>query len=107
MNSGDVSLLQRANIVRIGDASVPLEGINTILMDNVDEVTTRRVSARRWTEPRLPLSGDMNLIVVRRSRELTDYLQCQIPMPAPTMRASMPQMPVITVCEKLMKSIQD
>ncbi len=90
-----------ANIVTVGNVSVPLKGVNTLLVDQIDDVNTRRVSATRWNEPRLPLSGDMNLTLVRRSRELLAYLQCQIPMPAPSMTASMPQPPVMTVCEKL------
>ena len=89
------------HIVTVGEVSVPLKGVNTLLVDQVDDVNTRRVSATRWNEPRLPSSGDVNLILVRRSRELLAYLQCQIAMPAPSMKASIPQPPVMTVCEKL------
>jgi hypothetical protein len=91
-----------ANIVKIGEVPVPLNGVNTVLVDDIDEPGARRISATRWTEPRLPLIGDMNLILVQRSRELLDYLRCEIPMPAPpSMRTSTSQIPIVTVCEKL------
>jgi hypothetical protein len=91
-----------ANVVTIGEERVPLNGVNTVMVDHIDEPAARRVSATRWSEPRLPLIGDRNLILVQRSRELLDYLQCQIPMPtSPSMRTAQLQVAVISVCEKL------
>jgi hypothetical protein len=81
---------------------VSLEGVNTIVVDDTDEPGARRVSATRWTEPRLPLIGERNLILAQRSRELLDDLRCDVPMPRPPpARAPIAQIPVITVCEKL------
>lgn len=88
-----------ANTVTIGDRNVALDRMNTILVDKVDRPGGRQISAMRWTAPRLPLGGDVNLVLVQRSRELLNDLQCDIPMPAPPSR--IPQAPVITVCEKL------
>jgi hypothetical protein len=91
-----------ANIVKIGDDTVPLNGANTVLVDDVDQPAARRVSATRRTAPRLPLVGDMNLILVQRSPELLDYLRCDIPMPAPpAARIPASQLPIVTICEKL------
>jgi len=91
-----------AKTVTIGEARVPIGGVNTVLVDEVDEPGARRIVATRWTEPRLPLIGDMNLVLVQRSHDLLDYLRCEIPMPAPpSARAPVPQVPVVTVCEKL------
>jgi hypothetical protein len=88
-----------ANSVTIGDRTVALGGINTIRVDNVDEPGVHKISARRWTAPRLPLGGDVNLMLAQRSRALLSDLQCEIPMPAPP--SQIPQPTVITVCEKL------
>ena len=56
------------------------------------------MSATRWTDPALPLGGDWNLALARRSSDLVRDLQCDIPMPpAPPW----PQVLVLTVCDKL------
>ena len=88
-----------ANTVTIGEQTVALDRMNTILVDKVDRPGVHQISAMRWTAPRLPLGGDVNLILVQRSRELLNDLQCDIPMPTPP--SPIPQAPVITVCEKL------
>ena len=88
-----------ANTVTIGEQTVALDRMNTILVDRVDRPDVHQISAMRWTAPRLPLGGDVNLILVQRSRELLNDLQCDIPMPTPP--SPIPQAPVITVCEKL------
>jgi hypothetical protein len=103
---GDVSIGFNADFdadtVKIGERVIPLAGINTVLVDDVDDPGARRISSTRWTEPRLPLLGDLNLVLVQRSRELLDYLRCEIPMPVPpSTRPVMPQLPIVTVCEKL------
>jgi hypothetical protein len=90
-----------ANTVTIGDATVALEHVNAVLVDRVDEEGARRISATPWTEPRLPLLGDMNVEAVRNSPELIAYLRCDVPMPP---ASSSPRQPrVVTVCEKLRK----
>jgi hypothetical protein len=88
-----------ANTVAIGEQTVSLNGINTILIDKIDRPGSHPISAKRWTAPELPLGGDVNLVLAQRSRELRNDLQCDIPMPAPP--AGVRQVPVITVCEKL------
>jgi hypothetical protein len=88
-----------ANNVTIGERTVALGRMNTILVDQVDRPGAHQISAMRWTVPRLPLGGEVNLMLVQRSRELLNDLQCDIPMPPPP--AGIPQAPVITVCEKL------
>jgi hypothetical protein len=91
-----------ANTVKIGDELLSLESVNAVLVDGVDGTGVRRSRAARWIEPRLPLAPDMNVVVIQRSRELRDYLRCDIPMPAPPATpVPKPPMPVITVCEKL------
>ncbi|MEO8077940.1 MAG: hypothetical protein ABI818_16555 [Acidobacteriota bacterium] len=90
-----------AGVVTIGDVRIPLNGVNTVFVDHVDEPGVRRVSATRWSEPRLPLTGDRNVTMVRRSRELLNYLQCEVPIPAPPRTGYGSQMPIVTVCEKL------
>ena len=81
----------------------PLAGVNAILIDGVDgQPGTRRIQATRWIEPRLPLVGDMNLLVIQRSSELRDFLRCDIPMPVlPPTPVPMPPTRIVTVCEKL------
>jgi len=105
---GDVTIGIDANFdenrLKIGDETFPLDTVNIVFVDGVDEPGNRRVSATRWIDPKLPLVGDPNLVVARRSREVLDYLQCDIPMPPP---AALPGLPpnrtlqVITVCERL------
>jgi hypothetical protein len=91
-----------ANTVTVGDEVVALDGVNTVLVDTVDRPGAQRIYATRWIEPRLPLVGDMNLLVVQRSRELLDYLRCEVPMPTPP-ATGVPilRIPITTVCEKL------
>ena len=88
-----------ANNVTIGDRTVALGRVNTMLVDNVDRPGVHHISAMRWTAPALPLGGDVNLMLVERSRELLNDLQCDQPMPRPPSGISQPT--VITVCEKL------
>jgi hypothetical protein len=88
-----------ANTVTIGDQIATLDRSNTIVVDNVDGPGVHQISAMRWTAPQLPLGGDVNLILVQRSRELLNDLRCDVPMPTPPPR--IPQASVITVCEKL------
>jgi hypothetical protein len=86
-----------AGILVVDGATVELKGLNAIFIDEVERAVPRRISQTAWIEPSIPLGGDANLILARRSRELRDFLQCEVAIP----QASMPQPPVITVCEKL------
>ena len=88
-----------AAAVTIDGLTVPLRIVNTILIDHVEQPNRRQPSATLWIEPRLPLGQDANLMLARRSRELRQFLQCDVPMPAAASRRQQP--PVITVCEKL------
>ena len=92
-----------SNTITLGKRTIGLGRVNTIFVDRVHESNAPRITVTRWTEPRLPLGGDRNLMLARRSREVREYLQCHIPMPAPPAMRGMPftQPPVITVCEKL------
>lgn len=89
----------------IEHAAFPLDDVNTVLVDKVDEPSARRVSGRRRLPSRLPLAGDYNLFAIRRSPGLVAFLQCGIPMPVQRSSRGVPVQnpPVITVCEKLQK----
>jgi hypothetical protein len=90
-----------ARTVTIDDSSesIRLEGVNAVLVDGVDRGDRRHIAQTLSVAPRLPLGGDPNLRLIRGSRVLLRFLQCQIPMPAPPAETSQP--PVITVCDKL------
>ena len=104
---GDIAISFDADFdtktIKLGGRTIGLERVNTIFVDRIQESAAPRITVTGWTEPRLPLGGDRNLMLARRSREVRDYLQCDIPMPAgPTMRGiPLPQPPVLTVCGKL------
>jgi hypothetical protein len=88
-----------AHTVTIGRSEVKLDHINTIVVDEIEGGGT--VTAQRWAEPRLPLGGDVNLALARRSVQVRRDLRCQIPRPVPKTRVPVRQPQVITVCEKL------
>lgn len=91
-----------ARVVTIADRRLSLDAIDTVLVDSVDRPGARRITATRRLAARLPLLGDANVEIVRRSPELVRFLQCEIAMPRPqSARGPIPQPPVITVCEKL------
>ena len=87
-----------AGTVATGGVTVPLEHVNAILIDQVGDV---RGMSRTWIEPRLPMGVDVNLVLAQRSRELREFLRCDVPMPAvsPDSMRSLPA--IVTVCEKL------
>jgi hypothetical protein len=87
-----------AETVTIDGVVLPIDRFNTIVVDAVDEPRSRQVASRRRTNPRLPLTGEPNLELARRSTEFLNDLRCDVPMPPPP---PMPHSPVITVCEKL------
>jgi hypothetical protein len=100
---GDVRIAFAANfdtkVVTIGRSTVQLAHINTVMIDDVDG--NWRSPATQWTEPRLPLAGDWNVVLVRRSSALLRYLRCDVPMPQAPVSYPGPRLPVVTVCEKL------
>src|SRR4030095_4364273 len=99
---GEVTIAFRADFdigsATIGQSTIKLDHLNTIVVDDVDR--DWRITNTRWTDPALPLVGDWNLMLAKRSREFVRDLQCDIPMPAPP---PLPQVPVLTVCDKLKK----
>jgi hypothetical protein len=100
---GDVTIAFAANfdtkVVMIGPSTVPLDHINTVMIDDVDG--NWGSPATQWTEPRLPLAGDWNVALVRRSSALLRYLRCDVPMPQARVSYPGPRLPIVTVCEKL------
>jgi len=97
---GEVTIAFRADFdsrsATIGQSTIRLDHINTIVVDDVDR--DWRITNTRLTDPTLPLVGDWNLVLAKRSREFVRDLQCDIPMPTPP---PLPQVPVVTVCDKL------
>ena len=102
---GNVTIAFAANfdtkVATIGQSTFELGRLNTVLIDNVEGEW--HTSGTQWTDPRLPLAGDWNVALVERSRELLRYLRCDVLMPAPSLPYPVPQVPVVTVCEKLKK----
>lgn len=92
-----------AGVVTIGPSTVRLDHVNLIVIDDVD--AARRIGATGWIDPTLPLDGDWNLSLARRSPALVDDLRCQIPMPPwPSLPfGPRPTVRVVTVCERLRK----
>ena len=89
-----------AGTVVVEGVTVELKGLNAIFFDDVEQAGPRPIFQTALIEPSIPLGGDVNLSLARRSRELRQFLQCEVAMP----KASVPQPPVITVCEKLQQS---
>jgi hypothetical protein len=85
-----------ANVLTIGEATIKLDRVNVVVID--DAAGVWHVSATRRIESPLPLTGDWNLALARRSPGMRRDLQCGIPMPRPR---GVSQMQVVTVCEKL------
>ena len=107
MRYGDVTFAFSADFdaqtVTIGDSAIRLDTINTVLVDDVDIPGRRRIVGMTRVDPILPLAADTNLALAQRSRDVRDYLQCQVPMPRPAGRIASPPLQVITVCEKLQR----
>jgi hypothetical protein len=99
---GEVTIAFRADFdigsATIGQSTIKLDHLNTIVVDDVDSVW--RITNTRLTDPTLPIVGDWNLVLAKRSREFVRDLQCDIPMPAAPPLA---HVAVVTVCDKLKK----
>jgi hypothetical protein len=102
---GDVTIAFNAdfdaNVTTIGESTVKLDRINTVVIDDVDG--QRHTSTTRWIEPRLPLTGDWNVALAQQSPEMLRDLRCDVPMPTASRPDNPRPVPVITVCEKLNK----
>jgi hypothetical protein len=93
-----------ADTVTIDGAVVVLNDRNAILIDNVDVPHVRRVAKSFRVDPTLPLRGNMDLALARKSAEVKDALQCDVDVPSakdsarlPARRPSRPA----SVCELL------
>ena len=97
---GDVTIAFDADFdqttARIGQLTIDLTQANTVFIDNVEGEW--KTSPSIWTDPRLPLTGDWNLALARQSREVREFLRCDVPMPPPP---AFYRVPVVTVCERL------
>jgi hypothetical protein len=97
---GDVTIAYGADFERgeatIEHTTIRLDSANTVIVDDAD--ASPRITATRWTRPVLPLVGDWNLALTRRSSGFMRDLRCDVPMPAPP---PVPQPPVVTVCDRL------
>src|SRR5262245_32653442 len=87
MRYGDVTIAFSADFdaqtVTIDDSAIRLDTINTVLVDGVDIPGRRTIISTTRVDPVLPLTADTNLALAQRSRDVRDYLQCQVPMPRP------------------------
>lgn len=107
MRYGDVTVAFSADFdahtVTIDDSAIRLDAINTVLVDGVDTPGRRIIIGTTRVDPVLPLAADTNLALAQRSRDVRDYLQCQVPMPRPAGSRVSPPLQVLTVCEKLQR----
>jgi hypothetical protein len=90
--------------VTIDNVAIPLANHNTILVDHVDVPHIRRLGTTFYVEPTLPLRGDTNLILARRSAGVREALQCNVPLPSPKASPGSPAMHqwhIATVCDLL------
>ena len=100
-----IEISHDVHAVKIGEEVVPLNGVNVVLVDGVDEKGNRRIAGTRWIEPKLPTTGDLNLLIAQRSPEVLEYLRCDIPMPPrdpplpPALEARVCKLD--TVCQRL------
>lgn len=73
-----------------------------MLIDPVERSDALPAITRLRVEPILPLGVDVNVVLAERSRELRQFLRCEVPMPAPASPNRLrPPRPMVTVCEKL------
>jgi len=103
---GDVTIAFDADFdartVTIDESAIRLDTINMIFVDGVDR-PDRAIIRTIHVDPALPLAADTNLALAQRSRDLRDYLQCEVAMPRPTGRSALPAERVVTVCERLQR----
>lgn len=95
---GDVTIAFQVdfdtNSVSIGQSTIKLDRINTIVVDDVER--DWRITNTRWTDPALPLVGDWNLALAKRSREFVRDLQCDIQCPRRLCYRKCPSLPSAT-----------
>jgi hypothetical protein len=84
--------------------AIPLTNQNAILVDHVDVPHIRRIATTFRVDTTLPLRGNTNLILARRSAGVRNALQCDLPMPPPPPSLRPPalhQWHIATVCDLL------
>ena len=63
------------NVARIQDQAIPLQGVNVLMLDNVDG-STIRVAGTTWVDPQLlTAASDPIATLVARSPLLTDFVR--------------------------------
>jgi len=82
-----------AGLARLLDQEISLADTNVVLVDDVDGPSGARIVDRRRVDPTLPqvsnpalrtMEDDPAITVIRRAPELGAFLQCDVPVPAPT-----------------------
>jgi hypothetical protein len=68
---------------QIQDEVIALQGVNVILVDEVDSARGLRIAGTEWVDPQLPESPVQIEAVVRRSPELFSFLRCDTQLPDP------------------------
>jgi hypothetical protein len=68
---------------QIEDEAVSLQGVNVILVDEVDSAHGLRIAGTEWVDPQLPESPVQIEALVRRSPELFSFLRCDKRLPDP------------------------
>lgn len=87
-----------SRMVVIDGTRIGLETVNAVFVDRVDEPGARTFTHHQL-EPRVELGIDPHLVLARRSSQVRDFLQCQIPLPPVDGQQRQPA--VVTVCDKL------
>jgi len=66
----------KTNTAHIQDQAIPLQGVNVLLLDDVDSATVR-VAGTMWVEPKLAdlTKSDPITVLIKESALLTDYLK--------------------------------
>ena len=81
------------SVVRILDREISLKETNVVLVDFVDEANGPTIVGVRWIDPAPP--GQVSAVdpiaaIVKRTPELFEYLQCDLSLPDPVMKAMIP-----------------
>ncbi len=61
------------NVAYIQDQSIPLQGVNVLMLDDVDQEKAR-VAGTLMVEPQLSLRGDPIMAIITSSTLLTDFV---------------------------------
>ncbi len=91
--------------VKMGNETIAVSAGNVVFVDDVDAPGSRRIAQRQWIRPTLPAIGDPLVLLAERSREIRDFLRCEIPLPPgetpsrPEFEARLPK--VGPLCEEI------